>query len=243
MRNGWVGRVMNRDQAGGSRARVCRTIAVPLLMVLGLGGSVAWADPMNFAIARVGTDAACRSNCVDVITADGEINNDTAAQFVTFLADNVHDQDLRPLVLIESPGGTVLGAMKLGAVFRKLGAAVMVAGARGTESSRALHLVPADCLSACVYAFMGGKRRLIPPVSRLGIHRMVVDTRSTDFFGNEEGERVYGSPAFVSALADYTKTMGVSPVVIAYAEQIAPEQIHILSRNEIRRWHLGSEKP
>lgn len=208
-----------------------------------LAAQGASANPMNFQIARLGTDAACRNRCVDVITAEGEIDNETAGRFVGFLSDNLRDRDLRPMVLIESPGGTVLGAMKLGAVFRKLGAAVMVAGARGAESSRALQLVPADCLSACVYAFMGGKKRLVPPISRLGIHRMVVDTRGTDIFGMEEGERIYGSPDFVAALAAYTKAMGVDPLVIAYAEQVAPEQIHILSRGEIRRWRLGSARP
>lgn len=222
------------------RLDAVRMACAGLLMLC--AASAAAAESMNFQVARIGRDAACRSSCVDVIVAEGEINNDTAGQFVSFLSDNARDPNLRPLVLIESPGGTVLGAMKLGAVFRKLGAAVMVAAARGSDAS-ALHLVPADCLSACVYAFMGGKRRLVPPVSRLGIHRMVVDTRGTDVFGLwGGGERIYGSPEFVGVLSAYTRAMGVDPVVIAYAEQIAPEQIHILSRGEIRRWRLGSAK-
>ena len=250
---GEVGAVMRqgRDERGvglrnGSGCRSGVILRMAALFLAVSGPLVAWdasADPMSFQVARLGTDAACRNRCVDVITAEGEIDNETASRFVGFLSDNLRDRDLRPMVLIESPGGTVLGAMKLGAVFRKLGAAVMVAGARGSESSRALQLVPADCLSACVYAFMGGKRRLVPPISRLGIHRMVVDTRGTDIFGIEEGERIYGSPDFVAALAAYTKAMGVDPFVIAYAEQVAPEQIHILSRGEIRRWRLGSARP
>lgn len=244
MRYGCGGRDIDVMRDAGSRSRGLRRLTASLLTVVGLIlPSAAFASAMSFGVARLGTDAACRSRCVDVITAKGEINNETAARFVGFLAENLRDRDLRPLVLIESPGGTVLGAMKLGAVFRKLGAGVVVAGARGSDASRAPRLVPADCLSACVYAFMGGKRRLVPPISRLGIHRMVVDTRGTDFFGFGEGERVYGSPDFVATLAAYTRSMGVDPLVIAYAEQIEPEQIHILSRGEIRRWRLGSAKP
>ena len=225
---------------GTPRARWSRI----LLVLAGLcWGTALLAEPMSFQIARIGLNGACRGGCVDVILAEGEINNETAGQFVGFLADNLRDRDLRPLVLIQSPGGTVLGAMQLGAVFRKLGAAVMVAAARGTQTSGTLRLVPADCLSACVYAFMGGKKRLVPSISRLGIHRMVVDVHSYSLFGGEESERVYGSPGFVAALASYTRAMGVSPLVIAYAERIAPEAIHILSRGEIKRWRLASAQP
>ncbi len=232
----------SRPHRSASHAGVVRTACAALILAL-CGAAPALADPMSFHVVRIGRDAACRTSCADVILADGEINNDSAADLVRFLTENLRDRDLRPLVLIESPGGTVLGAMKLGAVFRKLGAAVMVAAARGSETSQSLRLVPADCLSACVYAFMGGKKRLVPSISRLGIHRMVVDTRTTSFFGTEEGERIYGSPEFVAALAQYTKSMGVDPVVIAYAEQVAPEEIHILSRGELRRWHLASARP
>ena len=87
---------------------------------------------------------------------------------------------------------------------------------------------------------MGGARRLVPTVSRLGIHRMVIDQHSESLFGGEDTARVYGSPEFVAALSAYTRSMGIDPSVIAYAERIPPEAIHILSRSEIRRWRLGS---
>lgn len=239
-----MGEIGTVSDARERRIASCARWSRILLAMAGLcWGTAVLAEPMGFQIARVGLNGACRGGCVDVIVAEGEINNETAGQFVSFLADNLRDRNLRPLVLIESPGGTVLGAMQLGAVFRRLGAAVMVAAARGTQASGSLRLVPADCLSACVYAFMGGKKRLVPSISRLGIHRMVVDLHSYSLFGGEESERVYGSPDFVAALASYTRAMGVNPLVIAYAERIAPEAIHILSQGEIRRWHLASARP
>ncbi len=145
-------------------------------------------------------------------------------------------------MLIHSPGGTVVGAMKLGLMFRKIGAAVIVARAFEEQGSDRAHVVPGACMSACVYAFFGGKRRVIPPVSRLGIHRMAIYAHSHDPAGGEQVTRTYGTDDLVTALSDYTKQMGIDPEVIDEAEQIAPESIHIVTAREISRWRLGSPR-
>ena len=46
----------------------------------------------------------------------------------------------------------------------------------------------------------------------------------------------------VDALAGYAAQMGVSPTVIRVAERIPPEEIHIISPAELRRWRLASPK-
>ena len=43
-------------------------------------------------------------------------------------------------------------------------------------------------------------------------------------------------------LEDYSSEMGVSPGLIAAAETVPSSQLKILTRNEIRRWHLGVPK-
>ena len=111
----------------------------------------------------------------DVISAEGEITNDTADDFSAFLQQHASDPDFRPLVLLNSPGGTVVGAMKLGLLFRQIGASrARGAGRAAIEGSGDLHVVSGYCMSACVYAFFGGKQRIVPPVSQLGIHRMAI---------------------------------------------------------------------
>jgi hypothetical protein len=46
----------------------------------------------------------------------------------------------------------------------------------------------------------------------------------------------------VDALANYAAEMGVNPTVIRTAERISPDEIHILSPAELRRWRLASAK-
>jgi hypothetical protein len=220
------------------------------ILVIAFGGLLAGgpstpaaaAEPMSFRLASVGEGDGCRRSCADVIAADGEIDNETADRFVAFLSDHLQDRDLRPVVLIQSPGGTVVGAMQLGLVFRKIGAAVIVAAAHDIDGSNEISVGPGACLSACVYAFIGGKHRVVPPVSRLGIHRMVINEQVQNPSGGTETQRIYGSSDIVSSLAAYAKAMGVDPRVIGYAETISPDALHIVSPSEIARWRLGRPK-
>ena len=205
------------------------------------------AEPMSFQIERIQSSGACRRHrctapvTVDAISADGEINNDTASEFATFLQEHAQDPNLRPLVLIHSPGGTVVGAMQLGFAFRRISAVVVVARTVGVEGSDQAHIAPGYCMSACVYAFFGGTRRIvIPSVGRLGIHRMAIYGHVRDPAGGESATRSYGSTDLVSALAQYTKAMGIDPRVIDEAETIPPESIHIMSAREIARWRIAT---
>ncbi|MFM9152903.1 MAG: hypothetical protein ACKOPC_04745, partial [Methylocystis sp.] len=42
-------------------------------------------------------------------------------------------------------------------------------------------MISGRCYSACVYALMGGSRRVIPPESRVGVHRMFNYSTNFDF--------------------------------------------------------------
>ena len=212
------------------------------------GGAALAAEPMSFDLLTIAGPAPCsKRRCsgaevkADVISAQGEITNDTAASFLSFVQAHGGDPDFRPLVMLSSPGGTVVGAMKLGRVRRQIGATVLVARARGEEGSDDLHIVSSSCMSACVYAFFGGKRRIIPPASHLGIHQMAIYSHS--FFGlGDDTVRSKGTPELVDALSAYTKLMGVSPAAIEEAEQIDSSSIHILTPKEIARWRVGTPR-
>ena len=111
------------------------------------------------------------AQCPRVIVADGVIEEDTPEAFVGFLQSVADAPNLRDVVVINSPGGRVVASMRLGAALRKLQAAVIVARF-GDESDDLNSPSGGQCMSACVYALMGGARRVVPPASRLGIHRM-----------------------------------------------------------------------
>ncbi len=229
---GWV------TQAG--RIGQAATVAVALWS---FGGGIAQAaETMTFRLATIGTENNCRRGCAEIISAEGEITNDTADQFLAFLTEHGQDPELRPVVLIQSPGGTVVGAMQLGTAFRKLGAAVIVAAVREYADTHTSVVTSGSCMSACAYAFFGGKRRVLPPLSRLGIHRMVIDEAVADPDGGTSVQRIYGSQDFVAVLSQYTKSMGVDPAVIGYAERVSPDAIHIVTPAEVARWRLGSRR-
>ena len=232
-----------------------RVLAAALTAVLALSvpfaaAPAAAAEPMGFELLTIAGPAPCtKRRCpdrevrADVISAQGEIDNDTAAAFQSFVASHAGDPDFRPLVLLSSPGGTVVGSMKLGILFRQIGATVLVARARAEEGSDDLHVVSSYCMSACVYAFFGGKRRIIPSGSHLGIHSMAIYSHDFSLFGDgAQSVRARGTPELVEALSAYTKLMGVNPVAIEEAEQVPPESIHILTPAEIARWRVGTPR-
>ncbi|WP_237477499.1 hypothetical protein [Lichenibacterium dinghuense] len=231
-------------------ARIGLAVSVALSATAAVlpGGVALAAEPMSFELLTIAGPAPCaKRRCsnaeikADVISAQGEITNDTAASFLSFVQAHGGDPDFRPLVLLSSPGGTVVGAMKLGLVLRQVGATVLVARARAVDGSDDLHVMSSSCMSACVYAFFGGKRRIIPPSSHLGIHQMAIYSHS--FFGlGDDTVRSKGTPELVSALSAYTKMMGVNPEAIAEAEQVDPTSIHILTPKEIARWRVGTPR-
>ena len=233
---------------GLGRAALAASLALSASVAVLPGDVALAASPMSFELLTISGPAPCKRRCTeasvkaDVVSAQGEINNDTADTFLAFLQQHAGDPDFRPLVLINSPGGTVVGAMKLGLVLRKAGASVVVARAVAADSADDLHVVSGYCMSACVYAFFGGQRRIVPPRSHLGIHRMAIYSHEFSLFGGESTTRTYGTGELVTALSQYTQLMGVDPRVIEEAEQISPDSIHIVTPREIARWRVGTPR-
>jgi hypothetical protein len=237
------------ERVGGSRpSPPTRTLVGLLLFTLVFAGlslsatgrALAQTQPMSFHLATVDSKGCARS-CPQIIVAEGVIEEDTPDNFVDFIRSAADQPGARGVVLLSSPGGRVVASMRLGAALRKLGAAVIVARSEH-EGDRDL-TIAGQCMSACVYAMMGGVKRIVPPESRVGIHRM---SREETDEGQARGvhtlRRSYASTEMVDALADYAAEMGVNPGVIRTAEGISPDQIHILSPAELRRWRLASSK-
>jgi len=199
---------------------------------------------MRFALTPFGDPAKCGQTCAQVISAEGEIRNDTPRKFLEFVAAHLDDPRVRSIVFLHSPGGGVDASMKLGRMFRKTGVLAVVARIAPAEPGQgpAVNLPGAKCFSACVYALMGAKKRVVPPSSLVGIHRMFFyDDADGTATGEALGKRTYGSPRYVSQLADYARTMGVSRDLIYKAEKVDPDHIHIVTPKEMRRWRLGRQ--
>ncbi|MGB8279318.1 MAG: hypothetical protein WCF20_15500 [Methylovirgula sp.] len=223
-------------------ARVLPALAI-LALLCGLSApmGMAHAEDMSFRLVSLGNPMRCGSGCPAVIAAEGEITDRTPYDFRSFVENNVGRADLHAIIFLNSPGGKVVAAMELGRIWRRLGVAAIVGRADPAQPGNVTQFLAARCLSACVYALIGAKKRVIPPASVVGIHRM--------FFYEGEGgpigdgtalRRHYDNGGMKALLSHYTGRMGVSPALIAMAERISSDHIHILSRAEIARYHLGS---
>ncbi len=199
------------------------------------------AEEMSFELVTLG-NGRCDAHCPQVIAAQGEIVADTPDAFIGFVRRHARGGNLHSIVLLDSPGGKVGASMELGRALRRLGMAVIVA--RPTDASATTgDLYSGRCYSACVYALMGGRKRVIPPQSRVGVHRMF--NYSTSFDLSEGGlvrQRYYDDGGMRETLSQYSRTMGVSSELINLAERTNPDSIHVLTRAEISRWRLGSSK-
>ena len=224
---------------GRARRVVLGLILAGAVLLVGSGVAIAQTSAMSFRLASI-EGRGCGARCPRVIVAEGAIAEDTPQAFVGFLRSVADSPGLRDVVVINSPGGRVVASMRLGSALRKLGAAVIVA--RFADDGGRDFAIAGQCMSACVYALMGGVRRVVPPESRVGIHRM-----SSQEIGGQGRSRRSEGPSFASsemvdALANYAAQMGVNPTIIRVAERISPEEIHIVSPAELQRWRLASSR-
>ena len=99
-----------------------------------------------------------------------------------------------------------------------------------------------QCLSACVYAMMGAVRRVAPPGSEVALHRMsIVETEGQGWFG-QRTTRSFADPPMVAVLGRYARRMGIDPALVRTAESLPPDTVHVLSREEMRRWSLATSQ-
>jgi hypothetical protein len=188
--------------------------------------------PMTFRSVNFDSND-CGANCPQVIVADGVIEAETPQAFVDFAEQASQSRRLRSVIFMNSPGGNVVASMELGEDFRRLRAAVVVAGFASVGSRSGP--VSGQCLSACVYALMGATQRVAPPESRLGLHRM-----SLKASGESDGG--LADRRLVGILARYAAQMGVNPAIVWQAESQTPGTLHILSAAEIVHWRLASTR-
>ena len=187
----------------------------------------------------------CGASCPQVIAAEGDIDETAPDRFLAFVRANVRDKRVKNVVFINSPGGQVVSALKLGLTMRQFGTAVVVARViEGSSDDPNGQFVSARCMSACVFVLMGGKKRVVPSHSFVGIHRMFRDEFGPDPAGdrNRKHERMFASGNMVDVVSRYTGAMGISRDLISAAEKVSPDDIHIVTPQEMARWRLGSPK-
>ncbi|WP_292601154.1 hypothetical protein [Mesorhizobium sp.] len=142
---------------------------------------------MRFVLVR-GRSFLCDPNCPEWISAEGTISARTPDRLRQLL-DTIGDRRLP--VVINSPGGDVLGAVAAGRLIRerKLDVAVARTDFIGCEPDKAdcaardgVHVgltidASGACGAACPIMLAGGVRRLVGPRAQLTVHSMGLEQR------------------------------------------------------------------
>jgi len=196
-------------------------------------------DPMHFSLRQQGPAQVCGTTCKTYVVASGAITADTPGQFRAF-AKNSNLSGA--LVVLESVGGSVHGAIALGREIRRLGLDTTVGHVTDVktaagETPRGIYDPDADCESMCAFVLLAGISRSVPSQARVMVHQIWLgDRREDPTAANYSAEDLVLVQRDIGRLAIYTAEMGGSMDMLDLALRIPPwEPMHTMTRAEIAR--------
>jgi hypothetical protein len=203
-------------------------------------------DPLLFYLAK-GEPDACGPGCSEWIAAEGYFDRD-APQRLREVLNRLGKRKLP--VFFHSPGGLGLHAMTIGRMLRERGLTAGVfrtipvgCAAASEEACRTLkrsgepvaaelHNVAA-CASACVFALVGAKVRLVPPGARVGVH-------SAKFLAVDPDGRARA--LWQRNLARFLHDMQMADELFDLILKTPFEQSRFLTRNEIAAFGIDTRE-
>jgi hypothetical protein len=209
--------------------------------------------PMRFDLRQQGPAETCGATCRTFISASGSITADSGRDFVRFLQGRANKQMIKDaIVVLDSDGGSVLGAIALGREIRKAGFATTIgrvvdlkAGNKDDSDVRATLSPRADCESMCAFVVLGGVQRTVPPEARVMVHQIWLgDRREDPTAATYSAEDLVLVQRDIGRLALFTAEMGASIDLLDLALRIPPwEPLHAMTQEEIRRTKLATDEP
>jgi hypothetical protein len=176
------------------------------------------------------------------IAATGVVTSDTYRQFEEF----AKNRDLRgTTVVLDSGGGSVLDALKLGRRWRELsmsttvGTAVKAAPGIATRMSIAPE---AYCESMCVFLLLAGVNRYVPPTAHIRVHQIWMGDRAENAkAATYTAQDVSTIERDIGRLAKYTFEMGGTGDLLEIALSVPPwKPLRELTMDEVRNNNLMS---
>jgi hypothetical protein len=202
--------------------------------------------PMQFQLRQ---DAAqdCADKCRLFVSAAGAITADTPNEFRKF----ANGRTLQgATVVLDSDGGSVLGAIALGRDIRALKLNTTVGELADTTPAksgvmRAKFSSRADCESMCAFVLLAGIQRDVAPDARVMVHQIWLgDRRDDPTAGAYSAEDLVLVQRDIGRLAKYTIEMGGTGDLLEVALRIPPwEPMHALTRAELRNMGFESADP
>jgi hypothetical protein len=167
------------------------------------------------------------------IVADGDVTVDTAKIFRNFIATK-GTLDSRQTVLLNSPGGSLFGGIALGEAIRDMGLGTRIGRSIPDQRHRSFeNEVAGECLSACAFAFLGGKWRTAADRT-LGVHQHytseMLSERSAKRFTSGD---ISAQQVIAGVLADYVVRMGVDARLLTKAAMTEPRSMYLFTTKEM----------
>jgi hypothetical protein len=199
--------------------------------------------PMKFSW-NSDNSRACAPQCKGWVAATGIVTSETYSQFEEFAKAH----DLRgATVVLDSGGGSVLDAIKLGRRWRELRVSTTVGIAVETAASitsapRTSVMPEAYCESMCVFLLLAGVNRYVPETAHVRVHQIWMGDRADDAKAAAyTAQDVSIIERDVGRLARYTFEMGGTGELLELALSVPPwKPLRELTMDEIRRNNLIS---
>jgi hypothetical protein len=151
--------------------------------------TLAWADEATGKKAEAPSmrfewhpdQSADCTDCVNWIYAVGAITERTPQDFERFVAKkNVHGGTM----VLNSPGGSVSGAISLGTQMRALDLNTTVGRTPELGSVAGQWLPDASCSSMCAFLLLAGKERQVPSEAKVKVHQIWLADKNKNILDN-----------------------------------------------------------
>ncbi|MFM0259806.1 COG3904 family protein [Paraburkholderia sediminicola] len=198
--------------------------AILLAMSFGSSGSAMTFSAPKHSVEDVMTWFSWHGDTTRIY-AEGEITESSAQELDSFVRANHIDSGE---VLFNSPGGSLLGGIRLGTLIRKLNFDTGIGTySRGSMVTRGI------CASACAYAFAGGRGRYYSGGStKLGVHQ---------FYAEDKDINNQTSQAMSGLIVAYLQKMGVDALAFTASASVGPNDILWLTKEEANELHFAND--
>lgn len=172
--------------------------------------------PLAIALASAGT-----------LTLKGTFDPGSAERFAEEIAargEYVQTIDL------DSPGGSVMDALEIGALIHEKGYATSVAAG-------------ALCASSCPIVFASGKERIATPQSAIGVHQIYASALSPDAESvlRMAGSAMSDAQSTTARITRHLAETGVDPALWLHALETPPTQLYYFSPEEMTALRLVTD--
>jgi hypothetical protein len=183
-----------------------------------------YSNPSDIAYARVSASGAAMPAEEVRVFVTGQITREDvdSAGVMANLLKSGKQKIAGNSVWLASDGGDIDAAMDLGRLLRKIGVYTLIA-----KNDR--------CLSACVFAFMGGERRSV--AGQLGIHRPFLP------YTQDTPDRQSRFRHLQRILRGYIEELDFPPSLYEAVMEVPPESMKMLGPADLKRFYLEGISP